>query len=180
MYTETCPDAGAANVARTQSPHAQLCFMCGSFLGDTVPYLEVEDTPDQGRQKSVSNLSTRGGSVRTMTPPGDIKRQSERHGRITGFLRLEHSMRASAATQTGVPEGTPVDASIPVSVLCSLLLGTDGCRLRPWPEGVYRVEEGTIWVLSTYNISSYDSRYFGPIELSSVLRYGHPVWQFSR
>jgi type IV secretory pathway protease TraF len=50
--------------------------------------------------------------------------------------------------------------------------------MHRWPEGTYRVAPGTIWVISTYNIASYDSRYYGPIALSSVLNYGHPVWQW--
>ena len=52
--------------------------------------------------------------------------------------------------------------------------------MHRWPEGTYHVAPGTIWVISTYNIGSYDSRYYGPIVLSSVLHYGHPVWQFTK
>ncbi len=40
--------------------------------------------------------------------------------------------------------------------------------LQHWPFGKYRVSAGTVWVISSYNIRSFDSRYFGPVELSSV------------
>jgi conjugative transfer signal peptidase TraF len=50
--------------------------------------------------------------------------------------------------------------------------------MNPWPEGTYIVQPGTIWVLSTYNSASYDSRYFGPISERLILNHAHPVWQF--
>ncbi len=35
--------------------------------------------------------------------------------------------------------------------------------LRHWPFGKYRVASGTVWVVSSFNQRSFDSRYFGPI-----------------
>ncbi len=35
--------------------------------------------------------------------------------------------------------------------------------LRHWPFGKYRVGAGTVWVVSSFNQRSFDSRYFGPI-----------------
>lgn len=45
-------------------------------------------------------------------------------------------------------------------------------------QGVYVVREGEIWVVSDYNIRSFDSRYFGPIKKSSVIAGMKPVWTF--
>lgn len=50
--------------------------------------------------------------------------------------------------------------------------------MNRWPAGTYVVQPGTIWVLSTYNPASYDSRYFGPISTSIVLDHAHAVWIF--
>lgn len=50
--------------------------------------------------------------------------------------------------------------------------------LHQWPEGTYVVQPGTLWVLSSYNDRSYDSRYFGPISTTSVMHYGHLVYRF--
>jgi conjugative transfer signal peptidase TraF len=36
-----------------------------------------------------------------------------------------------------------------------------------WPFGEYHVAPGTVWVISSFNTRSFDSRYFGPIHLSS-------------
>ena len=38
-----------------------------------------------------------------------------------------------------------------------------GRPMQPWPSGQYRVSAGFVWVASSYNPWSFDSRYFGPI-----------------
>lgn len=51
-----------------------------------------------------------------------------------------------------------------------------GRPLRPWPFGTYVVEPGTVWVASTYNRGSYDSRYMGPIDVSCIRTRLRPLW----
>jgi conjugative transfer signal peptidase TraF len=55
---------------------------------------------------------------------------------------------------------------------------TEGRPLVHWPPGRYAAARGTLWVASSYNARSYDSRYFGPIRESSVLARLRPliVW----
>jgi signal peptidase I len=38
----------------------------------------------------------------------------------------------------------------------------------PWPDGKYTVKPGEVWVFSSYNARSYDSRYFGPLSVSTI------------
>ena len=40
---------------------------------------------------------------------------------------------------------------------------TAGRPLTSWPVGTYRVQPGTVWVVSGYHPRSFDSRYFGPV-----------------
>lgn len=54
-----------------------------------------------------------------------------------------------------------------------------GRKLRAWPQGRYRVAPGTVWVASTYNAGSYDSRYMGPIDTKLIRRRLRPLWTFS-
>jgi conjugative transfer signal peptidase TraF len=52
---------------------------------------------------------------------------------------------------------------------------------RPMPQvsaGTYPVLPGTVWVISSYNRFSFDSRYFGPIPLDEKVRYANPFWLF--
>ncbi len=50
-----------------------------------------------------------------------------------------------------------------------------GRRLRHWPRGRYTVAEGTVWVASSYNEYSYDSRYFGPVPTAAIRQYLRPL-----
>jgi conjugative transfer signal peptidase TraF len=51
--------------------------------------------------------------------------------------------------------------------------------LDPWPFGTYKVEPGTLWVISSFNTYSFDSRYYGAIPESSIRRHLRPLWTFA-
>lgn len=53
-----------------------------------------------------------------------------------------------------------------------------GRRLPVIPPGTYSVAPNTVWVISSYNPQSFDSRYFGPVSLSRIISYAKPVWTF--
>lgn len=46
--------------------------------------------------------------------------------------------------------------------------------LTPWPSGRYTVVHDSVWVASSYNARSFDSRYFGPVPLDRVRNYVRP------
>jgi len=51
--------------------------------------------------------------------------------------------------------------------------------LDPWPYGTYKVEPGTVWVISSFNSYSFDSRYYGAIPASSIRHHLRPLWTFA-
>ena len=51
--------------------------------------------------------------------------------------------------------------------------------LDPWPYGTYTVEPGTVWVISSFNSYSFDSRYYGAIPESSIRHHLRPLWTFA-
>jgi conjugative transfer signal peptidase TraF len=51
--------------------------------------------------------------------------------------------------------------------------------LDPWPYGTYKVIPGTVWVVSSFNSYSFDSRYFGAIPQSSIRHHLRPFWTFA-
>ncbi len=51
--------------------------------------------------------------------------------------------------------------------------------LDPWPYGTYKVEPGTLWVISCFNSYSFDSRYYGAISESSIRHHLRPLWTFA-
>lgn len=50
--------------------------------------------------------------------------------------------------------------------------------MTPWPFGRYEVANGTVWVASSYNDRSFDSRYFGPVAISSIRNHLRPLVTF--
>ncbi len=56
----------------------------------------------------------------------------------------------------------------------------DGNRrtMPHYPAGDYVVAPGTVWVISSYSSASFDSRYYGPVQLSEVIHYVKPYLTF--
>lgn len=68
-----------------------------------------------------------------------------------------------------VVNGKALSNSAPLNV------DTEGRSLRHWPFGKYRVETGTVWVVSSYNRRSFDSRYFGPLRENRIRHHLRPL-----
>lgn len=49
-----------------------------------------------------------------------------------------------------------------------LNVDTEGRSLQHWPFGTYSVQPATVWLISSYNPRSFDSRYFGPVRMDSI------------
>jgi conjugative transfer signal peptidase TraF len=45
---------------------------------------------------------------------------------------------------------------------------TKGRPLKSWPLGHFEVAPATVWVASSYNSRSFDSRYFGPVSIMAI------------
>lgn len=70
-------------------------------------------------------------------------------------------------------EGVSVNGMLAVSP--PLSQDAAGRPLRAVPAGVYRVAQGTVWVLSNHDPRSFDSRYLGPIAFSSIVAAAQPL-----
>jgi conjugative transfer signal peptidase TraF len=57
----------------------------------------------------------------------------------------------------------------------ALHVDTKGRPLTSWPPGRYTVQPGFVWVASSYNVRSFDSRYFGPVPTSSIRERLRPL-----
>ncbi len=74
--------------------------------------------------------------------------------------------------QDGVIEvnGTPLPNSR------SLYHDDAGRPLFGFPPGTYPVAPGLVWLISTYSPRSFDSRYLGPVPISSIRGTVAPLW----
>ena len=52
---------------------------------------------------------------------------------------------------------------------------TKGRSLTAWQSGRYIVAPDTVWVASSYNQRSFDSRYFGPVTSSAIRNHVRPL-----
>jgi conjugative transfer signal peptidase TraF len=65
------------------------------------------------------------------------------------------------------PAGIAVNGKL-LSHTAPLDHDSEGRPLKHWPFGRYATAPGTLWLASSYNPRSYDSRYLGPIRESAV------------
>lgn len=59
-----------------------------------------------------------------------------------------------------------------------LAADSEGRPLTHWPFGRYTVSVGTVWVASSYNGRSFDSRYFGPVPVTAIRGRVKPLLSF--
>jgi conjugative transfer signal peptidase TraF len=62
-----------------------------------------------------------------------------------------------------------------VRIATTLPVDGSGRRLTPWRQ-CRRLRAGELFLLSTSNPASFDSRYFGPVNTSAVIGQAHPLW----
>ena len=105
--------------------------------------------------------------------PDDQGLSAQRHYRARGVCPdgaapLLKPVIGSAADEVVVsPAGIAVNGKL-LSHTAPLQHDSEGRSLTHWPSGRYTAAQGTLWVASSYNSRSYDSRYFGPIRENTV------------
>ncbi|MEZ5403179.1 MAG: conjugative transfer signal peptidase TraF [Bryobacteraceae bacterium] len=91
-------------------------------------------------------------------------------------------LKPIVATEGDIVETTPAGIVVNGRVLpntAPLFRDSQGRELTPWPFGAYVVDSGHVWVASTYNKGSYDSRYLGPIPLTAIRARLKPVFTYN-
>jgi conjugative transfer signal peptidase TraF len=158
---------------------ALLLLVAGSLAGLR---LNLTGSLPLGLYRAAPGPLVRGSLVLVCLPP-----------RVAGFARARGYVPRGGLCPGGIlPVGKPVLA-LPgdtvtvtanglrvngVPMPNSLALATDHWA-RPLPRlasGPQVVRPGTLWVVSTYARTSFDSRYFGPVALAAVRSCLRPVW----
>src|SRR6266581_3378344 len=65
----------------------------------------------------------------------------------------------------------------PVRNTRPLAFDAAGRSLRRFPDGTYVVTQDEVWLYSPYSTRSFDSRYFGPIHVSSIRSRVLTLWK---
>jgi len=113
------------------------------------------------------------GSIVLVPLPAAAAALAARRGYLPLHIPLLKPVAAVAPQQVCISDGIVRIDSVPVAAV----LRRDGIGrpLRAWPS-CRRLRPGELFLLSTTNPASFDSRYFGPVRVSTVLGIAHPVW----
>ena len=134
------------------------------------------------RQTSSAPARLARGQVVTFCPPATASFELGRH---RGYIApggcpsgLELMMKPIAAlprdTVTVSTAGIAVDGT-PIANSRPLSRDGEGRPLRAMAAGTYTVPAGEMWLVSSFNPRSYDSRYFGAVPIAAVRAQAHPI-----
>ncbi|MDW2982434.1 S26 family signal peptidase [Rhodanobacter sp. KK11] len=117
------------------------------------------------------------GSIVLVPLPATAAALAARRGYLPLRIPLLKSIAAVAPQQVCITEGIVRIDGVPMAAV----LRTDrlGRPLHAWPH-CRRLRVGELFLLSTTNPASFDSRYFGPVRADTVLGVAHPVWLKAR
>ncbi len=113
------------------------------------------------------------GSIVLVSLPAAAAALAARRGYLPTGIPLLKPVAAVAPQQVCITDGiVRIDG---VSVAAVLRTDGMGRPLRAWPS-CRRLRPGELFLLSTTNSASFDSRYFGPVRADTVLGVAHPIW----
>lgn len=105
--------------------------------------------------------------------PADVAAHAAQRGYLPSHIPLLKRVGAVAPQHVCIVEGIVRIDGVPTAAA----LHADR-RSRPlsfWPD-CRRLRSGELFLLSTTNPASFDSRYFGPIQASAVIGTAHPIY----
>ena len=117
------------------------------------------------------------GSIVLTRLPADAAALSAQRGYLPARVPLLKRVGAIAPQHVCVFDALVWIDGVPVAAVRSA--DRLGRPLPSWPQ-CRRLQAGELFLLSTTNPASFDSRYFGPASTSAVIGVAHPVWLESR
>ena len=139
---------------------------------DSVPvgWYRIESADSLPRPLSV-------GSIVLARLPGDVAALAAQRGYLPAHIPLLKRVGALAPQHVCIVGGVVQIDGVPAAAV----LPTDrmGRLLPSWPQ-CRRLHPSELFLLSTTNPASFDSRYFGPVSASAVIGIARPIWLETR
>ncbi len=126
----------------------------------------------------------RGVIIIVCPPPGPAVRLALRRGYFSrgwcksGSEPLLKPVVAVAGDVVRVSAAGITVGGVPVPNSAQLTRDRAGRKVMPVAPGTYPVRVGEMWLVSSYNRYSFDSRYFGPMPVSGIQGLARPIWTF--
>lgn len=113
------------------------------------------------------------GSIVLAQLPADVAALAAQRGYLPSHIPLLKRVGAVAPQHVCILDGQVRIDGVPVAAV----LPTDrmGRSLPFWPQ-CRPLADGELFLLSTTNLASFDSRYFGPIQASAVIGTAQPIY----
>lgn len=131
------------------------------------------DSVPRGWYRIVPAHSLPVGSIVLVRLPADIATLATQRGYLPERIPLLKRVAAVAPQQVCIAQQqVTIDGVVVATVLAVDSLG----RTLPVWQQCRALREGELFLLSATHPASFDSRYFGPITITSVLGTAHPLW----
>jgi len=117
--------------------------------------------------------SLRPGDTVLIDLPHQVRMFAAERGYLPAGIPLLKTVAAIAPQHVCVLSGLIVVDSEPVAI--RLRVDRKGRALPQW-SGCRQLDDGELFLLSTSNLESFDSRYFGPVFVDSVIGRAQPLW----
>ncbi len=105
--------------------------------------------------------------------PADVAALAAQRGYLPSHIPLLKRVGAVAPQHVCIVEGIVLIDGVPAAA--ALPADRRGRPLPSWPD-CRRLHPGELFLLSTTNPASFDSRYFGPIATSTVIGTAQPIY----
>lgn len=159
-----------------------LAALAGGYLGGLRLNTSASMPLGLWRVNSASAPLRRGDIVTACLPETVVVRQAVRRGYLGpgvcpgGYEPVIKPVAAAGGDVVTVgPAGVSVNGDF-LKDTKQLRRDSAGRPLRGYPAGTYHLRVGQLFLLAPHNPRSFDSRYFGPVPVSSVLGVAHPLW----
>ena len=139
---------------------------------DSVPVGWYRVKPLDHRATSLPRSLSVGSIVLTLLP-ADAAALAAQRGYLPAHVPLLKRVGAVAPQHVCIVAGQVRIDGVPVAAV--LAADRLGRPLPSWPH-CRRLEAGELFLLSSTNPVSFDSRYFGPVRAAAVIGVAHPLW----
>lgn len=163
-----------------------LAFMTGSLFAFvwaaySTPMLRLVYNASEslpiGWYRIEATRSFRPGDTVLINLPHQVRTFAAQRGYLPTNVPLLKTVAAVAPQHVCVLRGLIVVDSEPVAI--RLRVDRKGRALPQW-SGCRQLDDGELFLLSTSNLESFDSRYFGPVFVDSVIGRAQPLWVKAR
>lgn len=122
-------------------------------------------------ETEISNNTVKRGMLVSICPPDKpvVRLLRDRGYLHAGDCKDTHLMPLGKPIKAIQGDVVRITSGVPVTINNKMVFNTTAKNnITAWPDGEYTVKPGEVWILSSYDTNSFDSRYFGPVAVENI------------